>query len=388
MPPDRPPPSPRAGDPHVTHRFKSWEERCEETWTHPGHCAQRLDHRSDDRHPDARRACRGRIRHLAHDEDPATTGIRIRQLRVGPAHVERPTIVAPGPGPVVRQLLPVGERGLPGLPGLQRQGEPELPERHRRRPPGPGQAQNETAIAADPERRHTWSRRTTTTGAATAPAASPTASTAGRTWSDATTPNGFTRGTAFGGFAREYWQAGGDTSVAWDTKGNAYLSARCSCAAPASRPTPTSPARSTCSGPPGTAARRSTSRAVRWSSYNDTAGSGCCLSDKPYMTVDNNLGQPVPGSRLRDLDVLRRRRDRRTSTIPTPCDYGEHFSKPVVVSTTSSLCPNTSACRRRTGNCNENQFSDPFVGPDGTLYVVYSNFNNARQRCSENRTRS
>ncbi len=29
------------------------------------------------------------------------------------------------------------------------------------------------------------------------------------------------------------------------------------------------------------------------------------------------------------------------------------------------------------GNCNENQFSDPFVGPDGSLYVVYSNFNNA-----------
>ena len=35
---------------------------------------------------------------------------------------------------------------------------------------------------------------------------------------------GFTRGDGFGGFARQYWQAGGDTSVAWDTKGNAYLS--------------------------------------------------------------------------------------------------------------------------------------------------------------------
>ena len=45
----------------------------------------------------------------------------------------------------------------------------------------------------------------------------------GRTWADTTTPNGFTRGD-FVGTAREYWQAGGDTSVAWDTKGNAYLS--------------------------------------------------------------------------------------------------------------------------------------------------------------------
>ena len=26
------------------------------------------------------------------------------------------------------------------------------------------------------------------------------------------------------GFAREYWQGGGDTSLAWDTRGNAYMS--------------------------------------------------------------------------------------------------------------------------------------------------------------------
>src|SRR5439155_25150587 len=46
----------------------------------------------------------------------------------------------------------------------------------------------------------------------------------GRGWIDSTTPNGFTRGAPFGNFARQYWQASGDTSVAWDTRGNAYLS--------------------------------------------------------------------------------------------------------------------------------------------------------------------
>src|SRR4029079_11756497 len=46
---------------------------------------------------------------------------------------------------------------------------------------------------------------------------------AGKSWADSTTPNGFTRGTAFGA-ARQYWQGGGDTSVAWDSRGNAYLS--------------------------------------------------------------------------------------------------------------------------------------------------------------------
>src|ERR1043166_9305452 len=44
----------------------------------------------------------------------------------------------------------------------------------------------------------------------------------GRTWNDSTVPNNFVRGNAFNA-AREYFEAGGDTSVDWDTKGNAYL---------------------------------------------------------------------------------------------------------------------------------------------------------------------
>ena len=44
----------------------------------------------------------------------------------------------------------------------------------------------------------------------------------GRTWNDSTDPMSFTINPQSGG-RREYWQAGGDTSVAWDTKGNAYL---------------------------------------------------------------------------------------------------------------------------------------------------------------------
>ena len=34
-------------------------------------------------------------------------------------------------------------------------------------------------------------------------------------------------------------------------------------------------------------------------------------------------------------------------------------------------------CRPHRARCNENQFSDPFTGPDGALYVTWSNFNNA-----------
>ncbi len=45
----------------------------------------------------------------------------------------------------------------------------------------------------------------------------------GKNWTDTTIPMGFTRGAAFGGAAREYWGSGGDTAVAYDTKGNAYF---------------------------------------------------------------------------------------------------------------------------------------------------------------------
>src|SRR5213594_2013273 len=88
---------------------------------------------------------------------------------------------------------------------------------------GRGQAQNETSIAQDPnaplhvvasfnDYRHgdgncgvAWSIN------------------GGTTWHDSTVPSGFVRGTAFDA-AREYFQAAGDSSVAWDTKGNVYLS--------------------------------------------------------------------------------------------------------------------------------------------------------------------
>jgi hypothetical protein len=57
-------------------------------------------------------------------------------------------------------------------------------------------------------------------------------------------------------------------------------------------------------------------------------------------------------------------------------DYGQTFSSPVLVSTTSaSLCTNTDGLPTPHGTCNNNQGADPFVGPDGTLYIAYSNFN-------------
>src|SRR5205814_2039813 len=49
-------------------------------------------------------------------------------------------------------------------------------------------------------------------------------------------------------------------------------------------------------------------------------------------------------------------------------DYGEHFSQRHLVSISSPLCVNDYGLGGGSP-CNENQFSQPFVGPDGVLYV-------------------
>src|SRR4051812_23604162 len=88
---------------------------------------------------------------------------------------------------------------------------------------GRGQAQNEEFIKVDPNNPNhvvasynDYRRGDGTCG-------SSYSLDSGRTWNDSTVPNGFVRGNAFGA-VREYFEAGGDTSVDWDSKGNVYLS--------------------------------------------------------------------------------------------------------------------------------------------------------------------
>jgi hypothetical protein len=108
---------------------------------------------------------------------------------------------------------------------------------------------------------------------------------------------------------------------------------------------------------------------------NDVAAAGNGLLDKQLMTVDNANSSP-----FKDRIYV-------TWTLFAPdgtgyiygaysSDYGEHFSAPVLVSGDSALCGNTFGLPTPNGRCNENQNSQPFTGPDGALYVVFSNFNN------------
>jgi hypothetical protein len=246
---------------------------------------------------------------------------------------------------------------------------------------GRGQAQNETAIAQNP-----INPRQVVAGFNDYRRGDGTCGTAfsrngGSSWADSTMPNGFTRGTNFGGVARQYWHASGDPSVAWDSRGNAYYACQMFMRGPGTTNNPDLSSaiyvfRSTGDG--GASWNFTGHPAVETFTTNPSI-----LNDKPYMTIDNS-----PTSPFRDRIYVTWTLFAADGTAYIyevhSDDYGQTFSSPVVVSTTSALCANTFGVPTPQGTCNENQFSDPFTGPDGTLYVAYANFNNSTTSSSDN----
>jgi hypothetical protein len=241
---------------------------------------------------------------------------------------------------------------------------------------GRGQANNETFLAQDPNHPDhlVGSANDYRRGDGTCGISYSTDN--GRSWTDATTPNGFTRGQPTFGKAREYWQAAGDTSVAWDTKGNAYLSCQVF-----NRGLSTSPNPDQSSG--FYVFRSTQNNGASWNfpgravtAFSDTVGLGTTLEDKQLMTVDNHVG-----SRFQDRVYVTWTEFAADGSAyiweAYSADYGETFSNRVLVSKNSPLCVNNYGLGTPQGNCNENQFSQPFTAPDGTLYVVWANFNNA-----------
>ena len=238
---------------------------------------------------------------------------------------------------------------------------------------GRGQAQNEESIAADPNNGNhvVASQNDYRRGDGNCYAAY--SLNGGKDWKDSTVPMSFTRADAQ---PRQYWQAGGDTSVAWDTRGNAYISCQLfnrgdGVSEDADQSSAFVVMRSTQND------GASWNFPGRYSVVNfDPAGAGTVLEDKALMAIDDN-----PSSPFRDRIYVTWTEFAADGSAYIyevhSNDYGETFSSPVVVSGNSSLCPQTFGAGTPHGNCNENQFSDPFVGPDGSLYVAYNNFNNS-----------
>jgi hypothetical protein len=239
---------------------------------------------------------------------------------------------------------------------------------------GRAQAQNETSIAVDPLRPNHVVASFNDYRRGDGNCYGAYSNNGGDSWADTTIPMGFTLGTKFGGVPRQYWHAGGDTSVAWDTKGNAYLSCQVFMRG---QPVSNNPDQSSAlyvfrsTGNNG-ASWNFPARPVAESA--SITGSGAFL-DKQLLTVDNHIGSPFQDRlyvtwTLFDTDGTAYIFEAHSN------NYGESFSSPVVVSKTSSLCGNTFGFPTPHGKCNENQFSQPFTGPDGNLYVTWANFNN------------
>lgn len=251
---------------------------------------------------------------------------------------------------------------------------------------GRGQANNETSIAYDPTNTNVMVASGNDYRSGDGNCYSSYSGDGGRTWQDSTPPTSFTRGRVANvvdyGASREYWGGGGDTSVAFDTKGNAYLSCQL---LNRGRPTTNNSDSSTAlvvyrSTQNGGASWNFPGRYVRAS--NDVAGTGVSpFLDKQLMTVDNHVGSPYQDRVYVSWTEFAADGSAFIYEAYSP-DYGEHFTPPHLVSTTSSLCvqtfgAGTVASTGENSSCNENQFSQPFTGPDGTLYIVYANFNNS-----------
>lgn len=239
---------------------------------------------------------------------------------------------------------------------------------------GRGQANNETSIAADPYHPEHMVASYNDYRRGDGNCYTAYSSDQGKTWNDSTVPMSFVRGTLFAkGQARQYFTTGGDTSVAWDTKGNAYLSCQVfNRGVPASQDPDQSSAllmfRSTKNGG---ASWNFPGRIV--AGLKDSTGAA--LLDKQLIAVDNHRGSPFQ-DRVYVSWTLFASDGTAYIYLAYSKDYGETFSAPVLVSKDSPLCPNTYGLPTPQGRCNENQFSQPFTGPDGALYVTWANFNN------------
>lgn len=246
---------------------------------------------------------------------------------------------------------------------------------------GRGQANNETSIAVDPTNPSHLVASDNDYRRGDGNCYSAFSLDGGQSWADTTVPMGFTNGTNFGGVPRQYWQAGGDTSVAWDTKGNAYLDCQMFMRGPG-----------VTNNPDQSSAiyvfRSTKNNGGSWDfpgrpvieTFNTT---GAPFQDKPLLTVDNHKGSPFQ-DRVYVTWTLFAADGTSYIYEAYSNDYAETFSAPVLVSTDSAVCANTLGLPIPNGRCNTNQFSDPFTGPDGSLYVVYNNFNNAVSSATDN----
>lgn len=236
---------------------------------------------------------------------------------------------------------------------------------------GRAQAQNETAIAVNPLNPSQVIASSNDYRRGDGACGAYFSQDGGNHWGGGLAPHGFVRG--FPTLQRQYWEAGGDTSVAWDSSGTAYLMCQ---VFNRGRPVTQDPDQSN-----ALLVFRSANGGASWNFPGAVAAAHgpqttqSPLHDKPYMTVDNH-----PGSPFQDRIYITWTEFAASVRIMEThsSDHGKTFSSPVQVSTTSPFCISF-------GNqCSSNQFSAPVVAPDGSLNIAWINTNTQRVANGEN----
>jgi hypothetical protein len=239
--------------------------------------------------------------------------------------------------------------------------------------PGRSQGQNEPTAAVNPRNPRNFLAGQNDYRRGDSACAADFSLDGGRHFGSETLPTGFTAPGVSGG-QRHYWNANGDPSVAFDSRGTAYYFCLLF-----DRPAPTSDVNGFSSG---LFLYRSTDGGASWSFpgslVKQTDGLGAiALLDKPYMTVDTGAN-----SRFRDrIYAAWVEYNPNFSADPVSfawsSDAGATWHLTGAISGTSaSLCPVTFD-GSPAGTCNATQFPQPFVAPNGDVYVVFQNFNNA-----------
>ena len=112
------------------------------------------------------------------------------------------------------------------------------------------------------------------------------------------------------------------------------------------------------------------------------------LNDKEWMTVDTS-----PDSPFQDRVYVTWSRYNADFTAPViseshSTDHGVTWSAPQEISGfNAELCP-VNFSGAAAGTCDANQFSNVFTSPNGTVFVVFQNFNNAVEPGGTTTTRS
>jgi hypothetical protein len=199
----------------------------------------------------------------------------------------------------------------------------------------------------------------------------------GQHWGSEVAPTNFGRG--FTGGARHYWTTAGDPSVAFDSAGTAYLMCLVfNRGFPANEEGDHTPF-----GSSGFEVLRSTDGGASWSFPGDyvavtpgAARGGLGLLDKPYMAIDTNPASPFHNRIYAAWAQFPADFSAAPIFFAFSDDHGVSWHQTGEINGFSpALCP-VQFGTEPPGTCNNSEFADPFIAPNGDLYVTFINGNN------------